>query len=280
MQRQAEIKDLLSMSAVEIRRRAGQRLVVCADVTAVYEHMAADIFAEMERSRSGAKPLRLILPIGPTAQYPLLAAKLRETKLPLDHCWLFFMDEYADENGRILTADHPLSFRRMAKELLFDHLLPENSLQQAQIYFPNGENLEQMATALAADGGVECCFGGIGIHGHVAFNEPESGVADSSIRLVQLREHTVTLAALRAGVGGNLAAFPKQAYTLGMREIRAARRIRLYTRSLPPWDWAKTALRLALFGAPGEDYPVTLLHQTQTTIITDAASLEAPLVIL
>jgi hypothetical protein len=37
---------------------------------------------------------------------------------------------------------------------------------------------------------------------------------------------------------------------------------------------------LALFGQPGEDYPVTLLAPTPTTIITDAASLEPPPIIL
>lgn len=280
MQRRAEIRALLSMSAAEIRRRAGERLVVCADVDAVYERMATDIFAEIERARAGAKPLRLILPVGPTGQYPILAAKLRETKFPLDHCWFFFMDEYADERDRAIPSSHPLSFRRLAQELFFDRLSPANGLQQARVFFPTDENLAEMAAAMTADGGVECCFGGIGIHGHVAFNEPGSGVAELGLRLAQLCEHTVTLAALRAGVGGNLAAFPKQAYTLGLREIRAARHIRLYARSLPPWDWVKTALRLALFGEPGEDYPVTLLAPTPTTIITDAASLAPPAVIL
>ena len=145
--------------------------------------------------------------------------------------------------------------------MFFERLITENSLAKDQIFFPSGDNHAEIAAALAGGAGVDCCYGGIGIHGHVAFNEPAPGVADASIRQVPLREHTVTLAALRAGVGGNLDAFPKYAFTLGLKEIRAARRIRLYTRSLPPWDWAKTALRLALFGQPGEDYPVTLLDR-------------------
>ena len=276
MKRHTEIRQLLSMSAAEIRQRAGERLVVCADVAAVYERMAEDMFIEMERARAQDRPLRLILPVGPTAQYPILAAQLRAAKLPLDHCWFFFMDEYADEQGRVIAADHPLSFRRQAGELFLERLLPENQLARGQIFFPTGDNHAEIRAALAEGDGVSCCFGGIGIHGHVAFNEPAPGVADASVRLVRLREHTVTLAALRAGVGGNLDAFPKRAFTLGLREIRAARRVRLYARSLPPWDWAKTALRLALFGQPGEDYPVTLLDRERTTIITDAASLEPP----
>ena len=280
MKRLTEIRQLLSMSAAEIRQRAGERLVVCADVAAVYERMAADMFAEMERARSQDRQLRLIMPVGPTAQYPLLAAKLRAAKLPLDHCLFFFMDEYADEQGQVIAADHPLSFRRHASELFFERLIPENSLPRDRIFFPSGDNHAEIVAALAEGDGVACCFGGIGIHGHVAFNEPAPGVAESSIRWLRLREHTITLAALRAGVGGNLDAFPQHAFTLGMKEIRAAARVRLYARSLPPWDWAKTALRLALFGAPGEDYPVTLLDPLRATIITDAASLEPPTTVI
>ncbi|MCY3835826.1 MAG: hypothetical protein OXF83_05210 [Anaerolineaceae bacterium] len=280
MERSAEIRQLLRMSAAEIQRSAGERLVVCADEAAVYERMAGDIFAEIQRAREESRTLRLILPLGPTAQYPLLAAMLREARLPLDHCWFFFMDEYADEQGKVIAADHPLSFRRQANESLWDRLRPENSLKREQIFFPNGANHAEITAELARDGGADGCFGGIGIHGHVAFNEPAVGVAESTVRKVALLEHTITLAALRAGVGGNLDAFPRQAFTLGMKEIRAARRTRLYARRIPPWDWAKTAVRLALLGRPGEDYPVTLLDPKRTTIITDAATLEPPAIIL
>ena len=166
------------------------------------------------------------------------------------------MDEYADERGRAIPSSHPLSFRRLAQELFFDRLSPANGLQQARVFFPTDENLAEMAAAMTADGGVECCFGGIGIHGHVAFNEPGSGVAELGLRLAQLCEHTVTLATLRAGVGGNLTAFPKQAYTLGLREIRAARHIRLYARQptalgLGEDGAADGALRRARGGLPG-----------------------------
>ncbi len=280
MDRRAEIRALLNMSVAEIQRQAGRRLWVGADVSAVYARMANDIHAEIAAARERGESLRLILPVGPTGQYPLLAERLRAARLPLDHCWFFFMDEYADECGRALPIEHPLSFRRQMESLFFAGLSPMNALNRERVYFPTGDNRAEMAAALVADGGVDTCYGGIGIHGHVAFNEPGPGVAAARLRLVALREHTVTLAALRAGVGGNLLAFPKWAHTLGLSEIRAARRIRLYARSLPPWDWAKTALRLALFGRPDDDYPVTLLPHERTKIHTDLASLTPPSLII
>ena len=65
-----------------------------------------------------------------------------------------------------------------------------------------------------------------------------------------------------------------------MREILAARRIRLYCRNGIALDWANTVLRLALFGAPGDDYPVTHLRGKDMVIVTDRATLRPPHVVL
>jgi glucosamine-6-phosphate deaminase len=127
-------------------------------------------------------------------------------------------------------------------------------------------------------GGIDTCYGGIGIHGHVAFNEPPLGpwqqvsaeeFRHSGTRLVALNAETVVMNASRA-LGGYLPALPPMAVTIGMREIGAARRIRLTCQG---GSWQRAILRIALFGSPntagdpadlhaGEDvrYPVTLLR--------------------
>lgn len=61
-----------------------------------------------------------------------------------------------------------------------------------------------------------------------------------------------------------------------MREILGARRLQLYCRSDGGLDWAKTVLRLALFGAAGDDFPVTHIRERPYTIVTDAATLASP----
>ena len=53
--------------------------------------------------------------------------------------------------------------------------------------------------------------------------------------------------------------FPRDAYTIGMKQILASQHIRLYCRNGTPFDWANTILRIALFGTPGDDYPVTYI---------------------
>jgi len=39
--------------------------------------------------------------------------------------------------------------------------------------------------------GIEVCYGGVGIHGHVAFNEPEAGAAHTGPRLQAGGSHPI-----------------------------------------------------------------------------------------
>ena len=201
---------------------------------------------------------------------------LLDSRTSLANCHLFFMDEYCGNDGGALPADHPLSFRGIAQALFLDAVIPTCQLPASQAHFPDQHNVGELPRLIDALGGIDTCYGGIGIHGHLAFNEPEPGVRDLPCRKVRLNDFTVTINAMRAQVGGNLEAFPRYAYTLGLREILAARRIRLYCRNGIELDWANTVLRLALFGAPADDYPVTHIRGRNYVIVTDRDTLQSP----
>lgn len=276
MTRSDEIRALLNLSPGQVQQRAGQRLHVLPTLDALHAHMADSIAADIAAHQSG-EPLRIILPVGPVDQYPLLVERIAAQKLSLRNVWFFFMDEYCDAEGRALPASHPLSFKGAAQRLFLDRLPAACGLKPDQVLFPDEQNVQALATAIPAMGGIHVCYGGIGIHGHVAFNEPDAGVMQMGVRKVRLHDFTVTINALRAGVGGNLHNFPREAYTLGMTEIFAANRIRLYCRSGPGMDWAKTILRVALLGTPDDDYPVTHLQtHPDFMVMTDADTLAGP----
>lgn len=276
MNRMNEIRQLNQLSPQQVIERASDRLVVCESVAELHQQLAESIFREIRRNNQEGRPTRLILPVGPTGQYPILARLLHEARLSLQDCHFFFMDEYCDEAGAALPSSHPLSFKGMAQSLFLDAIADERKLNRAQVYFPDEANIDSLPAIIDALGGIDTCYGGIGIHGHVAFNEPEPGVSQLPCRKARLNDFTLTINAIRAQVGGNLAGFPRYAYTLGMREILAARRIRLYCRNGIALDWANTVLRLALFGAPGDDYPVTHIRGTDYVITTDRDTLRSP----
>jgi glucosamine-6-phosphate deaminase len=96
---------------------------------------------------------------------------------------------------------------------------------------------------------------------------------ESTTRVLAVSVDTV-IAHSQRSFGGNVAAVPPMAATLGMREILGARRVRLYTDG---GSWKQTILRILLFSEPTIDYPVTLVRDhPDVSVIVDAASAACP----
>ena len=280
MNRLEEIRSLLSLSPAEVIAKAGEKLVVCNDIDALHRRFAEDIADEIRANNAAGKDTRLIVPVGPTGQYPFLAETVNKEPLPLDRVHFFFMDENCGDDGRAVPACHPLSFKGDARRLFLDRLDASFEPGPSRVVFPDENNIDSLAEMIESGGGIDTCYGGIGIHGHVAFNEPEPGVSTMGPRKVRLNDFTVTINAVRSHVGGNLECFPREAFTLGMVQILNARRIRLYCRNGCEFDWANTVLRLALFGEPGDDYPVTHIRGKDYVVTTDRDTLASPMHLL
>jgi len=280
MVRREEIRKLQNMSPEELFKEAKENLIIVEDIDTLHQHFANRIAEEISRNNEAGKPTKLILPVGPTGQYPLLKDIINQKGISLKNCHFFFMDEYCGSEGKAIPGEHPLSFKEEMDRLFFSHLDKQLSPPSQQVIFPDHLNIAKLADKINEVGGIDTCYGGIGIHGHLAFNEPEEGVKNSNPRLVTLNDFTITINAIRSNVGGNLEGFPHQAFTLGMRQILAAKKICLYCRNGSPYDWANTILRLALFGEPGDDYPVTYLRDCDYLIVTDKETAASPKIIL
>jgi glucosamine-6-phosphate deaminase len=275
--RRDEIRALLNLTPEEVIEKAGDHLLVCKDLEELHHHFAKSIFDEIHENNVEQRPTRLILPVGPTGQYPILTSMIEKEKLSLERCWFFFMDEYCDEDGFALSTIHPLSFKRVAKMLFLIPLKDGYGLNDEQIIFPDELNIHKLSKMIREVNGIDTCYGGIGIHGHIAFNEPSTSVFNSDPRKVRLNKYTITMNAIRSQIGGNLENFPIYAFTLGMKQILGAKRIRLYCRNGSPYDWANTILRIMLFGNQGDDYPVTYIRKhPDYKIVTDKDTLGSP----
>jgi glucosamine-6-phosphate deaminase len=273
--RRRELQEFLKLSPEEVAERAGDHLIVCESIEELHHRFATDIFTEINNNNENNRSTRLILPIGPTGQYPILVDLILQHNLDLSNCWFFFMDEYSDDDGFALPLNHPLSFKRIAKTMLLIPLREKFGLDNSKVIFPDESNIDELASIVQD---INTCYGGIGIHGHIAFNEPSINISLSNPRKVRLNEYTITLNAIRSQVGGNLEAFPNHAFTIGMKQILSAKRIRLYCRNGSSYDWANSVLRIALFGEPGDDYPVTYIrNHPNYTIITDKETLQSPI---
>lgn len=277
MNRHREIRYLNKLASDEIIKKCGDHLKVMRDTAEIDTYITKEMLSMIEENNQKKKSTTAIFPYGPVGQYYALVRMINKKNVSLKNTTIFFMDEYAGEDGREIPEDHPLSFKGRAKQILKDirkDLLPDFT----KIIFPSSDNIHKLKSLITDKGPVQVCFGGIGIHGHLAFNEPESGVRNTDPRLVRINDYTVTINAIRENIGGNVINFPKQAYTIGMNQIFNSQKIILSCRNgLSEIDWANTALRLALLGESGDDFPATYLRDIDYyTIITDEETLKSP----
>jgi len=204
--------------------------------------------------------------------YRLLADNLNGAGLGLGGLVTFNLDEYVDDRGRNVAPDHPLSYRSYMAERLFNPLAPRLGFKQESAFFPDAENPAGFDARIEAVGGTDLQLLGIGFNGHIAFNEPqaESEISPEAFaalpsRVIPLASQTVQANA-RLTAAGDLAAVPRQAVTMGMRQILAARDILLvacFTEQTAP-------LRLLQAGRVSTETPASFLlnHPSVEVIYT------------
>jgi len=277
MNRGEEISKLLKLSPQDLVKRSNGHLLILDTLDDLHKHFARSVADEIKENNRHNKPTVLILPYGPVPQYPIFVDYVNGEGISLKNCTFFFMDEYTDNNGIEIAETHPLSFKGGIKRI-FSGIDRNLAIPADQLIFPSSENIYRLKDMINERGGIQTCYGGIGVHGHLAFNEPEPGVRFSDPRLVYLNDFTITINCIREGVGGDLVNFPRKALTIGMNQILSAKRIRLYCRNdIPGLDWANTVLRLAVLGMPDDDYPVTYIRgHRDWMVITDKVTANVP----
>jgi glucosamine-6-phosphate deaminase len=255
----------LTIPASKLAQASKIDLEILPDSQLLLAHMARSIANEIKTNNSAGKPTRLILPVGPIDQYPLLIQICNQEKISWKNVFTFNMDEYCDWQGRSIPFDHPLSFAGYMKKCVFDQLDGELQLPSSQIHFPDPLALDSISQRIEEIGGIDTCYGGIGYHGHIAFNEPPNThwqeisveqFRNSLTRVVPLSPDTIVMNSTW-NTGGNPANIPPMAVTLGMKDILGSRRIRLYCSGGP---WQRTVLRVALLSEMDVSYPVSLLQ--------------------
>jgi len=237
--------------------------------------MARSIADEVKVNNLSGRPTRLILPVGPVGQYPILIKICNQDRISWKNVHTFNMDEYCDWQGRPLPSDHPLSFKHYMVTQVFNQLDKDLQMPLDHIHFPDPLHLDEISQQIENAGGIDTCYGGIGYHGHIAFNEPPNTLysrvsmdefMQSQTRIVHLNPDTLVMNSIW-NTGGNPYALPSMAVTLGFKDILASKRIRLYCSG---GSWQRTVLRVALLSEPDIDYPVTLLQShPDYTVVSD-----------
>lgn len=262
----------LNISAGELGKGQPVKVRVAGDMASVAQNFAETIIEEILRAQAAGRPGTFILPVGPVDQFPIVAGMINEKRISCRDVVFINMDEYLDENDQWVPEEHPLSFRGYMKRAFYDMLEPELAPRMENRVFPDPRNTVTVQKLIDARGGVDVCFGGIGINGHVAFNEPPEPGEKISVdefaalptRVLSLTRETRTINSVT--VGGEIAVVPRRAVTVGMKEILASRRLRFYCNR----PWQSSVVRRVLHGPPTAECPASLFRRHPDAMITMA----------
>lgn len=174
----------------------------------------------------------------------------------------FNLDEYCG-----LSTDHPQSYRYFMQDKLFDHIdiKPENT------YVPDGfrtsnEDLIAYDRAIAEAGGIDLQLLGIGVNGHIAFNEP--GTPFNSItHMVELTEETRQV---NSRFFNDISEVPTHAICMGMRTIMNTQNIILMALGANKAE----AIRNTVYGEINPMCPASILqlHPNVTIFVDEEAA--------
>jgi glucosamine-6-phosphate deaminase len=175
--RKDEFGDLEQNFSMRIIMSESKEAAVAAVATLLIDHISS-----RPASVIGLATGKTMVPL-----YELWAQMARERSVDHSKCFFFLLDEYLG-----LPEDHPSSFRKYI-ETNFQRPL---GLKSSQFAFPpiHGigsveDSAKSYERLLKESGGVDIQLLGIGVNGHIGFNEPGSA-GDSRTRRVQLTEET------------------------------------------------------------------------------------------
>ena len=198
----------------------------------------------------------------PIGLYKNLIAAYENGNLDFSKVHSINLDEYKG-----LSGDNDQSYRYFMNTNLFDHV----NIDKNKTYVPNG--LEEDSDKACADyneiirsvGGIDIQLLGIGGNGHIGFNEPGEAF-EKETHCVDLTESTIKA---NARFFESMDEVPKQAYTMGIKNIMAAKKILLVATGSAKAD----ALYKSLYGPITPNVPASILqlHQDVTVVADEDA---------
>lgn len=218
--------------------------------------VAANIFTKQLQE----KPVSILgLATGgsPVGMYEELVKLQHAGQVSFKDVITFNLDEYVG-----LDQSSPASYWTFMHEQLFNHV----DIKEENIHLPNGKAEDLAAECAAYDarikeaGGIDLQLLGIGVNGHIGFNEPGTPF-ESLTNIVELTESTRTENAIYFDDPKDV---PTHAITMGIQSIMNAKEIVLIAFGEKKLE----AIERLKNGIVNEDFPASqLLNHPNVTVI-------------
>lgn len=200
----------------------------------------------------------------PEGLYQYLIEQNQQGEITFQQTRTFNLDEYIG-----LKQEDPNSYYFFMMDKLFHHI----NIPLENVSLPNGmaRDLEQECVryeeSIHAAGQIDVQILGLGVNGHIAFNEPSTSFS-SKTHVVDLTESTIQA---NARFFDSLDEVPRQAISMGLESIMGAKKIIL----LASGEQKAEAIARLINGEITEEFPASILkNHPDVTIIADEAALK------
>ncbi|MCI5872628.1 MAG: glucosamine-6-phosphate deaminase [Clostridiales bacterium] len=173
------------------------------------------------------------------------------------------LDEYKG-----LSPDSDQSYRYFMNNNLFDHI----NIDKSRTFVPNGLESDARKACndynniIANSGGIDLQLLGLGHNGHIGFNEPGEAF-EKETHCVNLTESTIEA---NKRFFASEADVPRQAYTMGIKNIMQAKKILVIVSG----ESKAAILKEVLYGPITPAVPASILQlHNDVTIVADEAAL-------
>lgn len=239
------------------------------------EEIAELMASVIEKNNAKGEKTVIICPVGPIGQYPIFAQKVNERNISLQNCWFINMDEYLVGDDETIPYENPLSFKATMDRVLYSQVRKELLMPTSQRLFPEPKKEAEIDALFEKLGKVDLCLTGVGINGHIAFNEPPKAgdvITDEEYKNCGTRcADIATETVVNNGANklrGALDIFPKRCITLGMKQLLKARVLKVYLYC--NWQWG--IMRKMALEEESRFMPVSFLqnHPNAEMVITQS----------
>ena len=240
-----------------------------------------EVLAVIEENNRRGEPTVMVVPYGPLGPYFRLSYLVNKHRISLKNCVFINMDEYLADDKTFIDKTDALSFRGGMDRIFYSQVDEELNVLPENRIFPTPGKEGEVLAIIEKYGKLDLVFGGVGINGHYAFNEPpEPGevvspeeFAERPTRVLKISRETRTINAYM-NCGADLNAIPEYCITVGMKEMMMAKKVIM----IMPRDWNAGALRKILHGDITAAVPCSLFRRhPDATIYTLTEATKCPI---
>lgn len=263
--------DINLIPPEKLAENAKIKLNVCEHEVDMYWKVAIEVLEVIAENNRKGEPTLMVVPYGPLGPYARIAELVNKYRISLKNCCFINMDEYLNDDKTYIDYNHPLSFRGGMDRTFYSKIDDELNVLPENRIFPEPGKEHIVMDKIREYGKLDMVFGGVGINGHYAFNEPEENVtaeefATRETRVLKITRETKTINAFM-NCGANLDAIPDWCITVGMKEMLMAKKVRMCM----PRDWNAGALRKVILGDVTASVPCSLFQNHPDAMLYAAA---------